>query len=77
MRLGQGPLNGRIEDREPHGRETIYHLTRPLGSLRALEPGATARFALGDHVSFAIDETLVFDARSGRRISGAALEVHH
>jgi inositol-phosphate transport system ATP-binding protein len=77
MRLGDGPLNGRIEDREPHGRETIYHLATPLGSLRALEPGAIARFAVGDVVSFAVDDTLVFDARSGRRISGAALEAHH
>jgi inositol-phosphate transport system ATP-binding protein len=75
MRLGDGALNGRIEDREPHGRETIYHLATPLGSLRVLEPGATARFSVGDIVPFAVEDTLVFDAGSGRRIPGAVLEL--
>src|SRR5215213_1139181 len=28
VRLGEGPFTGRVEDREPHGRETIYNLAR-------------------------------------------------
>jgi inositol-phosphate transport system ATP-binding protein len=74
VRLGEGSVNGRIEDREAHGRETIYHLTTPLGMVRALEPGAVARFALGDVVPFTIGSSLVFDAPTGRRVPGAAVE---
>ena len=44
----RGPIPARIEDLEPHGRETIYHLATPLGPVRALEPGAVARFRIGD-----------------------------
>ncbi len=71
IRLGEGDLDGRIEDREAHGRETIYQLATPLGPLRALEPGAVARFSIGDSVRFAILSSLLFDAQSERRIAGA------
>jgi inositol-phosphate transport system ATP-binding protein len=74
VRLGDGPLAGRVEDREPHGRETIYHLATPLGILHALEPGATARFAVGDVLPFMVESSLIFDGRTERRIGGAALE---
>jgi inositol-phosphate transport system ATP-binding protein len=76
VRLGQGPLSGRIEDREPHGRETIYHLTTPLGTVRTLEPGSAVRFAVGDVVPFTIGSSLVFDARTERRIAGAVESQH-
>jgi len=77
VRLGEGPFTGRVEDREPHGRETIYHLATPLGLLRALEPGAVARFSVGDLLPFAVSASLLFDAGTERRISGGALEVPH
>ncbi len=69
--LGQGPLRGTIHDLEPHGRETIYHLETPLGVVRALEAGATARFRLGDAVGFSIGAPLLFDAGTSRRIEAA------
>jgi len=73
--LGTGPFRGRVGDLEPHGRETIYHLETALGPLRALEAGASARFRLGDEVSFAISATLLFDARTTRRIEGSGADM--
>ena len=35
----------RSSDLEPHGRETIYHLSTALGPLHALEAGAVARYS--------------------------------
>jgi inositol-phosphate transport system ATP-binding protein len=75
VRLGEGTLRGRIEDVEPHGREAIYHLASPLGVLRALEPGSTPRFSVGDAIAFDVGASLVFDAGTGRRLDGAALDV--
>jgi inositol-phosphate transport system ATP-binding protein len=73
--LGEGAMRARVTDLEPHGRETIYHLATPLGALRALEPGATARFRLDDELACTIDRPLLFDAASGRRIKDAAVEL--
>jgi inositol-phosphate transport system ATP-binding protein len=67
VRLGERGLAARVEDLEPHGRETIYHLQTPLGTLRALEAGSVARFRVGDQAKVEIERTLVFDA-NGRRI---------
>jgi inositol-phosphate transport system ATP-binding protein len=71
VRLGEGPLAARIEDLEPHGRETIYHLATPLGAVRALEAGAAARWRIGDAPQIALARTLLFDG-GGRRIGEAA-----
>jgi inositol-phosphate transport system ATP-binding protein len=70
--LGQGGTAARIEDFEPHGRETIYHLATPLGRLRALEPGAVPRYRIGDQVPFAITTSLLFDPGTGQRIEAAS-----
>ena len=70
VRLGEAGHAARIDDLEPHGRETIYHLATPFGSLRALEPGAVARFRVGDQVRIDVERALVFDDR-GRRIGDA------
>ena len=67
--LGQGARSAVVDDLEPHGRETIYHLKTALGPLRALEAGAVARYRVGDSVRFDIGSTLLFDAASGRRIA--------
>jgi inositol-phosphate transport system ATP-binding protein len=74
IRLGEGALQGQIVDTEPHGRETFYHLATPLGPVRSIEPGGTARFRIGDMVPFAIEKGLVFDAGTQRRIPDAGLE---
>lgn len=73
--LGSGPFRGEIHDLEPHGRETIYHLNSPLGPVRALEPGAAARFRVGEAASFAFAGMLLFDAGTTRRISDAKVEL--
>ncbi|MFO1035827.1 MAG: ABC transporter ATP-binding protein [Geminicoccaceae bacterium] len=68
VQLGTGELRATVDDLEPHGRETIYHLTTALGPLHALEAGAVARFKVGDEVPFALATTLLFDAATSRRI---------
>jgi inositol-phosphate transport system ATP-binding protein len=67
VRLGEAGHAARIDDLEPHGRETIYHLDTPFGPLRALEAGAVARFRIGDQVRIDVERALVFDG-DGRRI---------
>jgi inositol-phosphate transport system ATP-binding protein len=70
VRLGDAGMPARVEDLEPHGRETIYYLATPLGPLRALEAGDSARLRVGDAVNIEMDRTLLFDQR-GRRIANA------
>ena len=71
VRLGGGPLSGVVEAVEPMGRETLYVLDTPLGTLRALEAGAQRSFGQGDRtqLGFAPSDTLLFDASSERRLS--------
>ena len=76
IRLGEGPLQGRIEDIEPHGREALYHLSTPLGAMRALEPGSSARFRTGDSIAFDLGPTLVFDHATGARLDGTGVDPH-
>jgi inositol-phosphate transport system ATP-binding protein len=70
VRLGEGPLSGVVEAVEPMGRETLYVLDTPLGTLRALEAGAQRSLGQGDHTQFGFAEsdTLLFDASSERRL---------
>jgi inositol-phosphate transport system ATP-binding protein len=71
VRLGAGLLAGVIEAVEPMGRETLYVLETPLGTLRALEAGPQRSFGQGEclQLGFADSDTLVFDAASERRLS--------
>ena len=71
VRLGEAGHAAKIDDLEPHGRETIYHLATPFGPLRALEAGAVARFRIGDQVRIDVERALVFDDR-GRRLGDTA-----
>ena len=68
--LGEGPLSAVVEEVEPMGRETLYVLDTPLGTLRALEAGAQRGFGQGERiqVGFAASDTLLFDAASERRL---------
>jgi inositol-phosphate transport system ATP-binding protein len=70
VRLGEHGIAASIDDLEPHGRETIYYLRTPLGALRALEPGESVRFRIGDPVRADIGRMLLFDS-AGRRIADA------
>jgi ABC-type sugar transport system ATPase subunit len=69
LQLAAGDMPSRIEDLEPHGRETIYHLATPLGRLHALEAGAVARFKVGDEPPVTVASALFFDAVTSRRIA--------
>ncbi len=73
--LGTGPFHAQVQDLEPHGREAIYHLSTPFGVVRALEPGATARFRVGDQITFGLSQAMLFDAKSTRRIEGAVVDL--
>jgi inositol-phosphate transport system ATP-binding protein len=77
IRLGAGPIQGRVEDIEPMGRETLYLLETPLGRLTALGSHTGARLNLGDVVPFSFDseDTLLFDARSERRVTEARVRL--
>ncbi len=72
--LGTGPFRGKVHDFEPHGRETIYHLDSPFGTLRVLEPGAQARFKIGDSLSFNLSGGLLFNSETSRRIGTAKID---
>jgi inositol-phosphate transport system ATP-binding protein len=72
--LGKKGLTGKIDDLEPHGRETIYHLLTEIGPLRGLEAGSTARFKIGDSIEFSLDRALLFDGH-GRRIADTELKL--
>ena len=70
--MGPG-LPGEISTVEPLGRETLYEVTTPLGSLRVLEAGSERRFREADPVAVAVpdDALLVFDKASERRLEQA------
>lgn len=68
--LGRGPIRGRVVDREPHGRETLYLLETEVGTLGAVEPGGTPRLAPGETVDLGWNRSLLFDAGTGRRLEG-------
>jgi inositol-phosphate transport system ATP-binding protein len=71
--LGHGPIGGRVVDREPHGRETLYLVESEVGPLRVVEPGAKARLAPGETVRLGWQASLLFDAASGRRLEGGVM----
>jgi inositol-phosphate transport system ATP-binding protein len=71
LSLGRGPLSAIVEAVEPMGRETLYVLDTPLGTLRALEAGTRRSFTQGDRIQFgfAPRDTLLFDVASERRLA--------
>lgn len=62
-------IEARIEQIEPMGRETLYVLDTPLGSLNLLQAGAVC-FDVGESrtINWQPDATLVFDAVSHSRL---------
>ena len=74
MRFGETGLKGRIDQVEPMGRETLYLVDTPLGSIRALESGSEARRKIGSNVylTFQDEDSLLFD-----RVTDSLLEGTH
>ncbi|MCS6778782.1 MAG: ABC transporter ATP-binding protein [Geminicoccaceae bacterium] len=68
IRLGEGPIRGRILDGEPHGREWIWLVESEVGALRVVEPGAAPRHRAGEQVVLGWSESLLFDAADERRL---------
>ena len=68
-----GGLACEIDQIEPMGRETLYVLDSPMGSLRVLEGTAGSRFRPGDpvRVGFLPEQTLLFEAQGETLITGA------
>ena len=66
----QGTLASTVVQIEPMGRETLYVLDTPIGSVRALDAGAERRFSVGENVACQPkpDSLLLFDEASQRRI---------
>ncbi len=59
-------IEGRIDQIEPMGRETLYLVNCPLGNVSVLEAGSTDHYRIGDTVQLAFDatNTLLFDAET-------------
>ena len=74
---GAHKLPGRVRQLEPMGRETLYLIDTPLGTLHALEPGTAHRHAMDDMVSLdlATERLLVFDRRTERMVPDAGLDL--
>lgn len=64
-------LEGRIQEIEPMGRETLYLVDTRAGPMRVLEAGGTSH-AIGEEVRLSYPETksLVFDTTSGALLPG-------
>jgi inositol-phosphate transport system ATP-binding protein len=79
--LGLSPpgtgLAGRILTVEPLGRETLYEVATPMGSLRVLEAGAERRWREDDTAGVSVPEEafLVFDKASERRLAEARISL--
>ena len=73
--LGEdGAEGGTIDDLEPHGRETIYHLATESARFAASKPARRRASGSATRVEFSLDRALLFDA-NGRRIADADLKL--
>ncbi|MEE9249565.1 MAG: ABC transporter ATP-binding protein [Alphaproteobacteria bacterium] len=64
--FAEGGIPGTIDQTEPMGRETLYVVSCPLGSIKVLEAGSKAHRRIGEAVAIAFDpsDTLVYDSRT-------------
>ncbi|UCH25520.1 MAG: ABC transporter ATP-binding protein, partial [Trueperaceae bacterium] len=71
VRLGEGQVAAEVVDAEPMGREILYVVETPLGTLSALRTEVKASFRVGDKstIGWRSEEALFFD-RDGQRIDG-------
>ncbi len=74
--FAESGLHGRVIDIEPMGRETLYIVDTPLGGIRVLEAGATARRGHDETVKLVFETaaTLLFDAAGQRLIAEVRVE---
>jgi inositol-phosphate transport system ATP-binding protein len=72
LRFAAEGLPGRIAQVEPMGREVLYVVATDVGEMRVLGHGAAAGRVPGDAValSFAPEDSLVFDTATGKLLPG-------
>ena len=63
FRFGDAGLEGRIDQIEPMGRETLYVVETTLGAIRVLDPAGGTHHPIGAsvRVEFTAEDTLLFD----------------
>ena len=68
FRFGDAGLEGRIDQIEPMGRETLYVVETPLGAIRVLDPARGTSHSIGAsvRVEFTAEDTLLFDGSKER-----------
>ena len=68
FRFGDAGLEGRIDQIEPMGRETLYVVETPLGAIRVLDParGTSHSISASVRVEFTAEDTLLFDGSKER-----------
>ena len=72
-----GGIRATVDQIEPMGRETLYRVNCPLGSITVLEGGSTFHRRIGDvaMLRFDLGDTLVFDRRTERLVKGAGAQL--
>ena len=73
LHFGETGLEGKIDQVEPMGRETLYLVETGLGGVRVLHTGSAGDYAIGASVRVAFDaeHTLVFENATGARVEDA------
>ena len=59
------------------GRETLYRVNCPLGSITVLEPGSAIQRRIGDDVALAFrpENTMLYENRTDTLLEGVRIEV--
>jgi len=75
--FADGGIPATVDQIEPMGRETLYRVKCPLGSIAVLEGGSAVRRRIGDiaTLKFDLGDTLVFDSRTERLVKGAGAQL--
>jgi len=71
--FAESGLEGTVDQVEPMGRETLYLIETPIGSLRVLANGSGAHHGSGQavHLAYRAEDTLMFDSSDDALIPGA------
>ena len=72
-----GGIRATVDQIEPMGRETLYRVNCPLGSITVLEGGSAFHRRIGDvaMLKFDLGDTLIFDRRTERLVKGAGAQL--
>ena len=74
VQLGRGPFSARVGGVERLGREVIYHLKAPWGTLSAVSADLASPRAAGDTIAFGLDpQSLLLFGSNDRRLEVAAI----